>query len=309
MNPEISIVLCTYNRAKLLEKALQSLSQQILSFEKYEIIIIDNNSSDNTPEISQRYVRNHSNIHYFVEKNVGLSFARNRGWRESKGKFVGFIDDDSKASPEWLEIAYQIIQELSPNIFGGPYYPYFEINPPKWFPENFGFGGKKVSEPCFLLKDEYLSGTNMFFKRDILEELDGFNTDFGMSGKKCGYGEETDLFMRASEKIKDLEIYYHPKMLVYHLVDKNKMSLKWWIKHHYAKGKYHLNLNSTNNHKTDSRFHLSFQLMKLAVVIFLKIVKGVFFRDRKKYFYYKTYLTQDVFKQFRNIARLLDHNA
>ncbi len=300
MNPEISIVLCTYNRSKLLEKVLQSLCQQTLSSENYEIIIVNNNSSDDTSEISQRFVQRHSNIHYFLEGNVGLSFARNRGWKESKGRSVGFIDDDSKASPEWLEIAYKIIQEKSPIIFGGPYNPYYEIDPPKWFPKDFGFGGKKVSEPCFLLKGEYLSGTNMFFKRGILLDLGGFNTDLGMSGEKCGYGEETDIFLRAREKFKDFKIYYHPEMLVYHLVDKNKMLLRWWIKHHYAKGKYQSRQNPTNNHRSHLR------LVKSVIIFFLKILKGVFFRDRKKYFYYKTYLIQDVFKQFRNIARILN---
>jgi len=93
----VSVIVCTYNREQYIERNLDSLSRQSLSVENYEVIIIINNSTDNTVATCKSFIESHPElqIKYFNESNLGLSFARNRGIQESKGEIISFIDDDA----------------------------------------------------------------------------------------------------------------------------------------------------------------------------------------------------------------------
>ena len=97
----ISIVICTYNRQDYLPKCLMHLKNQNCRSEDFEIILINNNSTDQTEQICQGFLKENPdlNVNYFVEINPGLSFARNRGIKEAKGSIICFIDDDGFAIP------------------------------------------------------------------------------------------------------------------------------------------------------------------------------------------------------------------
>ena len=135
--PAISVVICTYNRAELLANGLQSLCEQTLTMSHYEVIVVDNNSNDNTRAVTENFCQQYPNIRYFFETQQGLSHARNRGWREAKADYVAYIDDECKVPSQWLTIAKQIIDRLSPAVFGGPYYGYHNTLPPRWWKESY----------------------------------------------------------------------------------------------------------------------------------------------------------------------------
>src|SRR5215216_4801701 len=99
----ISVIIPTYNRATLLRKALQSIVKQTLSKKEFEVIVIDNNSTDNTAEVVSQYAYNWNNLKYFHESSAGLHAARHRGLKESAGEILVFADDDIEALPSWLE--------------------------------------------------------------------------------------------------------------------------------------------------------------------------------------------------------------
>ena len=90
--PVISVVVCTYNRADLLASVLQSLCEQTLNCSHYEIIVVDNNSGDNTRAVTEDYCRRYPNVHYYLETSQGLSNARNHGWQVAKSKYVAYLD-------------------------------------------------------------------------------------------------------------------------------------------------------------------------------------------------------------------------
>ena len=93
---DISIIICTYNRAEHLADTLESLFK--LNFPpsvSVEILAVDNNSSDSTADVVNRFQINHPSISYIFEATAGLSHARNRGIKEAKGNIITFIDDDS----------------------------------------------------------------------------------------------------------------------------------------------------------------------------------------------------------------------
>ena len=120
-----SIIVCTHNRADILEMCLNSLEKQVSGDISYEVIIIDNNSNDCTHETCKPFLQRNPNYRYVFEPNIGLSHARNRGYKEAVGKYVAYIDDDAIAYPDWLQQMIAFI-ERNPEAaaFGGPYERY-----------------------------------------------------------------------------------------------------------------------------------------------------------------------------------------
>ena len=106
-NKIITIVVCTYNRANLLRKALLSLAQQTVQKTKYKVIVVDNNSKEDIKKIVKEF-SGQLNIEYVTEKDQGLAHARNRGWEESDSEYVAFMDDDAKADKNWLKAMIEI---------------------------------------------------------------------------------------------------------------------------------------------------------------------------------------------------------
>jgi len=114
-------VICTHNRADLLADVLETICKQSLTAPGYEIIVVDNDSEDDTRRVTEAVSHRYSNVRYILEPRCGLSHARNRGLREANGQYVAFMDDDCKAPTHWLAVAKEIIDRVKPAVFGGPY--------------------------------------------------------------------------------------------------------------------------------------------------------------------------------------------
>ncbi len=230
----VSVVICTYNRAHLLRECMESLAGQTAEKDKYEMVVVDNNSSDSTPETARSLGKNFEHFKYVMEPAQGLSHARNAGWREARGDYVAYIDDDARADKKWVE---KIISFASrrPDIvaFGGPYKRFCFMEFPDWFKESyesFSLGNIERS----LRENEWINGTNMVFKRALLPELGGFDIRVGMCGEHSSYGEETKLLLRIINK--KYPVYYVPDVLVEHLVPEYKLTLLWNLKSYYLNG-------------------------------------------------------------------------
>lgn len=195
---KISVVICTYNRSELLKLAIQSVCNQSADKEEFELIIVDNNSSDNTSEIVANFSALHSNIKYIKEINQGLSYARNRGYAESRASYVAYLDDDAKANSEWVEKAINLTETYEPDAFGGPIYPYYLTQKPDWFKDEYQTFNL-YDYTGWMKKEHSLSGSNMIFKKEILQEFNGFSINLGMKGNQQAYGEESDLIERLKE--------------------------------------------------------------------------------------------------------------
>ena len=112
----ISAVICTYNRADCLARAIKSLVNQTLPKENYEILIVDNASTDSTKDIIRREFSGVPNLSYFYEPVLGIARARNTGWNNAKGTYVCYLDDDAVASPEWLEKIIEVFRTTTLKI-------------------------------------------------------------------------------------------------------------------------------------------------------------------------------------------------
>lgn len=132
--PAASILICTYNRAALLEETVTVCAQQARE-NKAEIIVVDNNSTDTTAAVlSALAAANTDVLRVFHEPQQGLSHARNRALREARGALVIFLDDDAIPHPGWLA-ALCAFREVHPEVaaFGGRIIPRFQVSPPGWF--------------------------------------------------------------------------------------------------------------------------------------------------------------------------------
>lgn len=214
----VSVVVCTYNRSDLLSICLQSLEEQTLKSDCFEVLVVDNNCTDRTLEVVNGFVKNNSNFRYVTELNQGHSHARNRGWREATGEYVAYIDDDAKATPDWCE---QILNAFNnvipvPIAVGGQIFPFYETSPPTWFTDDFEIRtwGEKAGflEPP---RARYgFSGSNMAFQRKVLERCGGFSDHFGIVDGVLRMGEDTELFYRIYDD--EPNFWYDPAVTVYH---------------------------------------------------------------------------------------------
>lgn len=239
----VSVVVCTYNRSSCLNSCLQALAEQTAESIYFEVLVVDNNSSDNTKQVAECFSNKYRHFRLIFEPYPGLSNARNRGWKEAQGHYVAYIDDDATACPDWISgITDFIERHPEVGIFGGPYDPFF-LNPkPDWFPPEYGCLYLGEEERCINLGSEWITGSNMVLKREFFFRYGGFNTKLGMTGTKAVYGEEVNFLLSMHEK--GAQIYYVPSIKVAHLVAEYKMSLNWMLLSGYSVGRrYELTFN------------------------------------------------------------------
>lgn len=228
----ISIIICTYNREKYLYGALENIAKNTISKDKYEIVLVNNNSTDSTEELCNRFHTAFPDItfSYFVETNQGLSFARNRGIAEAKGDVLLFLDDDSFVQPDYLT-NLQLHLDSMPNMmaFGGKIDPLFESGEaPKWlckwtysWVSAIDLGDNIIPFP----ETQYPIGANMGFRKECIERLGNFNTQLGRSKKNLMGGEEKDIFTRVHKA--GLKIYYLPDILVRHVIPPSRTTQEY----------------------------------------------------------------------------------
>ncbi|MFC1867055.1 glycosyltransferase family 2 protein [Thermodesulfobacteriota bacterium] len=231
MESIISVIICTLNRADTLKSTIQALLTQTLSNNKYEIIIVDNGSTDHTRSVVEGLQQNSvAHLLYVSEAKQGLSIARNKGILLSKGEVIAFLDDDAIAHKEWLaNITETFSATKRVDAMGGPIEPYGPLRLPSWFPGRLASHLSIVDygkEPIFLKYPHYPFGTNMAFRRSVFKKVGLFDEQLGRIGlSSFQTGEETDLFFRIEQS--GGVIYYKPSAIVYHIIHPERIHDIW----------------------------------------------------------------------------------
>jgi len=225
--PRLSIIVCTYNRDNFLIKCLEHLSNQSAEKHLFEIIVINNNSDDNTETICHNFRINHPELlfEHILEVKQGLSICRNRGIRASNGELISFIDDDAFADKKF---AHNLIQyfHLHPEVaaIGGKVTPSYQGDPPSWMSRYLlplVAALDKGNYPKPFRGTEFPIGANMAFRRSIIDSMDPFDTDLGRKGLFLGSGEEKDLFFKLKKK--KYKIHYVPDVQVSHSIPDSRL--------------------------------------------------------------------------------------
>ena len=245
---DISIVIPTYNRADSLVQAIKSAMDLDYPSDRYEIIVVDNASTDATPQIVSRLqdgVKGCS-LRFVQEEQLGLHNARHAGARAANGKILVFTDDDATFDPGWLQ-AYAEAFEAHPDMVaaGGPVRPSWETPPPKWLLDYMSgrktFGIMSLMEPYreFRLDTKgFFFGVNMAIRRDVLFQVGGFNPE--LIGRFTAGDGESGLVRKIQEQ--GWPIGYVPGALVYHHIPPGRMTLEYlcrWQAHRAGAQLYH----------------------------------------------------------------------
>ncbi|MBI1893831.1 MAG: glycosyltransferase family 2 protein [Candidatus Rokubacteria bacterium] len=233
---DLSVVVCTYNRAELLAETLDALLRQVVPAElHWEILVMDNNSRDRTREVVGRFERVGAvPVRYMFEGRQGLCHARNSGVKHSRGAIVAFTDDDVRPAGDWAHGVILAMREHAADGVGGRVLPRWALPPPEWLLGNTGLLGLLAlleSEECSRIergKGARILGANMAFRRDLFDAVGGFNTSLGRIGTKLSGGEDTEFVSRAVEAGKVL--VYDPRLVVSHYVGPYRMRKSYFRK-------------------------------------------------------------------------------
>jgi glycosyltransferase involved in cell wall biosynthesis len=294
---KLSVVVCTYNREKLLPACLESLAHQRAYKNLYEVLVVDNNSSDNTRYVANEFIKKYPNFRYLFELKQGLSHARNLGMKEAAADYVAFIDDDARAGDNWIEHALNIIDEKKPDIFGGPVYPLITDDRPSWYKDEYGIRGD-MGETGWLKKG-FIVGTNIFFKKSLLQAYGGFDPDLGMKGADIGYHEETRIVFRALKEKK--KVYYSKELGVKDQLPDYKKSLAFFIYSKYKSG-----------YDGPKLWNLEFapsellNLLKLIKQTMNEINFALLKRDTEQFPYPENYIIEKSIMKFFSIGQMVE---
>lgn len=203
--PELSVVVATYQRADQLPRLFDALGAQDASRTSFEVIVVDNGSTDETPRVLRDLV---ASVDFMVqtirlEENRGPALGRNAGWRAARSETIAFTDDDCRPVPGWISSLLRAIRDASlrPAIFLGPTSP--DPEEIEWLQHPFS-RSLSVSEPRFF------ETCNVVYERGDLERAGGFDESFGIGG------EDTDLGLRLTEDQRP--IVWVPDAMVHHQV-------------------------------------------------------------------------------------------
>jgi glycosyltransferase involved in cell wall biosynthesis len=233
---KISVILCTYNRARSLPKALESVAlSKVPDFVDWEVLIVDNNSSDRTRQVAEEYRhRFPSRFRYIFESRQGKSMALNTGIHASNAEILAFMDDDVEVDHAWL---YSLTKPLINGTWsgvGGRILSEPGFVPPKWMETTSryalaplavfdrGTEAGELSEAPF--------GTNMAFRKEMFSKHGGFRTDLGPQPGSEIRSEDTEFGERLL--VRGERFFYEPSALVYHSVPRERIRkpyfLTWW---------------------------------------------------------------------------------
>jgi glycosyltransferase involved in cell wall biosynthesis len=227
---KISVVVCTYNRDIYLSRCLDNLKKQDFNNQEFEIIIIDNNSTDTTKTICLSFIEQNPNLNvrYYLETKVGLSHARNTGVIKSTGQIISFIDDDGFAKTNYLKELDKVTNQENYKkylAFGGKVTPiYNEGKQPIWLSKYIEGVVSKVDlgNKIMPFYKKYPAGCNMAFRKEVFEQYGNFNPDLHTRGD--------DKFVFDKLKKNNVHILYVPTIEVDHFIDDYRLEKKFIIR-------------------------------------------------------------------------------
>ncbi|KDR57732.1 glycosyltransferase family 2 protein [Limnospira fusiformis CCALA 023] len=236
--PLISAIICTHNRANYLGAAIDSLLDQ--EFDNFEVIVVDNASSDRTREIVESKLDN-PKLRYIYEPITGLSVARNTGAKTAQAPILAYLDDDAVASPQWLRVlytAYQDNQKLA--VAGGRVTLIWPegITPPPWLSPGLAenLGAYNLGDDILYISNPGLTprGLNYSIRRTFLDQIGGFDPNLGRVGKRLLSNEE--LVMTEEALNRGWEVAYIPDALVAHNVAPERVKRSWFMERGWWQG-------------------------------------------------------------------------
>lgn len=232
---EISVIVCTHNRATTLALTLHSLAFQTVDPSRYEVIVVDNNSTDNTKDVVECSAAfDAPRVKYVFEARQGLSYARNAGIESAHGEIVAFTDDDVELSPSWVASIFSAFQKYACAAVQGRTILHCEVCLPSWLPDEYlDFLARVDRGPADVVWDGPLIGANMAFRKNVFERFGLFDVSLGVG--QAGAYEETE-FSHRLRGDPTIRVYYVGSALSVHKIPAGRLSKSYFRKRLYLQG-------------------------------------------------------------------------
>ena len=207
-----------------------SYYSQLALLDRCEILIVLNACTDHSEQIVNDF-KDNLPLRVISEPALGLSHARNRGWKEARAPFVFYMDDDAYPSANLIEILLHTLSPTTDAISGRTVY--WKADDPAWIKPGYVEVPRFLTSAGPLPKEGYINGCACGFKRTLLEEMGGFDPSTGMVGDRLWYHEENELYHRL--KAVEKEVIYQPDAIVYHR--SHQKTPKAFLQAAFAKGR------------------------------------------------------------------------
>lgn len=237
----LSVILCTYNRDKYIYNVLRSIADNDYPHNLYEIVLVNNNSTDNTQAECQRFQADYPDItfRYLVEPSQGLSYARNCGITNALGDLLVYVDDDATVNPQYLRTYADFFQRNPDAVAaGGPILPVYETQEPSWMSHytrqlitgRLYLGSRQRQFP----RGAFPGGGNACYRKTVFDAVGPFNVQLGRKGNSLIGAEEKDLFDKMTTR--GMHFYYLPNAILYHIIPPHKLTPDYFQRLTYGIG-------------------------------------------------------------------------
>jgi len=252
---QLSVIVPTYNRAAGVARALVSILDQTASCDRYEILVVDNNSTDNTAEVVDDFVRrSNGRIRRLLETRQGVAYARQAGIDAARAGILAFFDDDVSVSRSWVETILQTFDEHPDiEVIGGKVLPQWATPPPRWLTrahwsplalQDFGDRPELMS----IDNPRALISANLACRRQVFDRLGGFSPVF--QRVKDGIGSlEDDEWIRRLWKSGGRGLYV-PELVAFTEVPPSRLTHAYHRRWHQGHGRFYALLRAEEMERT-----------------------------------------------------------
>lgn len=240
--PDASVLIATFNRARLLDETLTSLEQmKVAQGLRWEVLVIDNNSSDETRQVVERHAGSFPvALRYLFEAKQGRSSALNAGIAAARGRALAFTDDDVRVSDGWLDAATApLLGEQGVAYTGGPVRPIWEVPPPPWLDltrsdlwGTIAIQDHGTASVGYEEARKVPLGANMAVRRDVFDVAGMFRADLGRASGRVLMGQEVPEWLIRVRRV-GFRGRYVPAMEVHHHIPAARLTRgyfrRWWF--------------------------------------------------------------------------------
>ncbi|MBD2113951.1 MULTISPECIES: glycosyltransferase family 2 protein [Cyanophyceae] len=243
----ISVIIPTLNRADSLALALESMTRQQAPGNDFEVLVVDNGSTDHTKAVVQAFADElaWAHLRYIFEPEPGLLSGRHRGAQEAQGDILSFLDDDVELDPGWLAAIQNAFTDATVHLVGGRNLPHYESEPPPWLQYFWQKcpGGQLCTElsildlgnQSHLIDANYVWGLNFSIRKGTLFELGGFHPDCIPKRLQHLQGDgETGLTRQANQQ--GYKAIYEPLALLHHVVPAARLTPEYFESRYFYQG-------------------------------------------------------------------------
>lgn len=222
----------------MLAGALNSIANQTIEANKWEVLVVDNGSTDDTKTVADQFKTLIKQLRYFYVDVPGLHIGRHVGYQEAKGQILVYVDDDIEALPTWLESISSSFEDPETFLVGGKCLPKYEVDPPNWICDMWSPNdvGERIlgylslidlGEDLKPISPYYVFGCNFSIRRSVLLEAKGFHPD-GMPQDLIYFRGDGESYISRFIQEKNYKAIYHPLASVYHCVPSSRMTLDYF---------------------------------------------------------------------------------